>query len=210
MVGVLATAVLLFVAQPADAAASNEGRGGIGTVPAWSGAGKTLARVRFGFGGSGIVGIHPDDFWVGVAGGAGIAAEFGVIFEDRFSLFWRGELVTSIGSLLGTNGIFLDIGFGEHLALGIGASLTLWQTLVSSIYDFTQFQGFTFPIRMHYAFGDRAPGVAHRSGWALSAHIGPGFSLYSAYGGARCFQCSAPYVAPFAFTTGIGFGYLSW
>lgn len=197
------------LARPSD----EWGRGSTGTLPAARAVAMQLPRVRLGFGSAALFGVQPADYSSSVAGGLGLTAEVGIVIGDRFTIMYRGEIASSVGSIIGTNGAFVDVSFGDHFALGVGAAFTLWSTLVYlGDNSYTQpFSGFTFPLRAHWNFGSRENGVAQRSGLTLSAHFAPGVSTVPSY--ERCFDCF--YVGPssssaFAFTAGAGLGYLWW
>lgn len=185
------------------------GRGAPGTVPAWRAQSVTLPRLRFGLGTAGVFAVQPAEYSGALSGGFGISAEAGVIFADRFSVLWRGEAATTVTMLYGSNGVFADLAFGDHFALGLGGAFTLWSQLAYLGPEYVQpFVGFTFPLRAHVTFGGRKGGGARREGWTLSAHVAPGVSLYPRYDPYCSGYCTA--TPSGVVTVGLGLGYLWW
>lgn len=219
----LAAALLIVVAQTPPGATEDElrddvpkrevgapsdefGRGGSGTVPVAQAQARKRARARVGLGMVGVFGAHLYDYRSDVGGGVGLSAEAGLVLGDRVSVVWRGELASTVIALFGSNGVFVDFAFGEHLAVGFGTTFTLWSQLFPVDANFSRpFQGFTFPLRAHFTFGTRAPGLSRRAGWTLSAYAAPGLSVLLA-----CLQCYTFQGSSFAFTAGAGLGYLWW
>ncbi|MFT3713907.1 MAG: hypothetical protein QM817_40115 [Archangium sp.] len=210
---------LALCAEPAELTTGVEGRGGTGVNPEIYGEVLRRApRFRLGVGTVGIVAAQDLDFFTSVAGGGGVYLEAGAIFGDFVSLTYRGELTTTAASIYGSNGAFVDLAIGEHLAVGLGAAFTVWSPFFYLGGGYvSSFTGFTFPVRAHVMWGSRKDeSVARRAGWTISFHFAPGVSIYpSYYGGVGIdggFDGFAPQVprTRVCFTGGIGIGHLWW
>ncbi|MFT3713908.1 MAG: hypothetical protein QM817_40120 [Archangium sp.] len=152
------------------------------------------------------------EFIVTLAGGGGVYVEAGGIFGDLVSLTYRGELTTTVFTVYGSNGAFVDVALGEHVAVGIGAAFTVFNGF---LYRFTNeyelsFAGFSFPVRAHVMLGSpRDASIARRQGWTLSFHFAPAVSTTRTYSGEGLDGAFTTRTRA-GFTAGIGIGYLWW
>jgi hypothetical protein len=200
-----AFAALVLTAAPLEL--NDDGRGAPGTSPELYGVKRQIPRFRFGVGSVANLAAQDWDSFTSFAGGFGLSLEVGVVLLDSISILYRGELTTTVGSLYGSNGVFMDFAIGEHLAIGGGVALTLWSQLAYLGPDYVRsFAGFTFPLRAHVTWGSRKDlSVTSRAGWTISFHLAPGVTLYPV---SYNFAGLSP--PGFALTGGIGVGHLWW
>ncbi|MFT3713909.1 MAG: hypothetical protein QM817_40125 [Archangium sp.] len=207
LVALLASSVL--TAAPVEV--SGDGRGSNGPPPELHEELRKVPRLRFGVGTVGVVAMQSQDSFYSAGGGFGVSLESGVVLADVVSVFYRGELTSTLLSLYGSNGLFVDFALGEHLALGVGAAFTLWAPLVYDGRPVTNFVGFTFPVRAHFMFGERKSSVvAQRSGWTISLHVAPGLTVYPTNYEFDPRNGYAYSTHGFALTGGLGLGHLWW
>ena len=158
---------LLLAAEP-----DFEGRGHSGTIREVAIAARPDTRLRAGVGGLlvfGIANYQPN-------GGAGLTADLGAVFNDRFSLFAHLEGASAILNFYFAGGVGAEYALNEHLVAGLGVNLMAWTMAHSS-----GFIGIAFPVRLHYLFGERRDHEAERHGLYLGVELAGAVSVQETY-----------------------------
>jgi hypothetical protein len=169
MVLALPLAALLFAAAP------DEGRGGIGTVPEQAVSMRTAPRWRAGLGGALLFGLAN----YAPSGGVGFSLDTGIVLADRLSLFAHGEVGSVVFTLAGGGALLGEYAFSDHFSAGLGVSFNIWAPLIYG--SGSLFYGLTFPLRVSWAPNGRAGHETGRSGLLVSLQVAPGFSLQPTY-----------------------------
>lgn len=153
------------------AAAPEEGRGSVGSTPEEAQAARPDTRVRLGLGGAALFGYSNYSPAVGV----GLAFDLGAVITDRLSLFLHVEVGSIVFTTLGSGGVVVEYGWGEHVTTGLGVAFTAWAPTLYGSY--ASFYGFTFPLRLNFAPSARQPHETAHKGLLIGLQVAPGVSL---------------------------------
>lgn len=184
---------LLLAAEP-----DFEGRGHSGTIREIALEARPDTRVRAGIGGLLVFGIsnyQPN-------GGAGLTADLGAVFNDRFSLFAHLEGASAVLTVYFAGGVGAEYALNEHFVAGLGVNLMAW----TSLYSSGTFIGIAFPVRLHYLFGERHDNETERRGLYLGVEIAGAVSVQDT----NYYQLAYPLPPEPGFSGAITVGYAFW
>ena len=183
-----------------SAAAPDEGRGGVGTVPEQAVSLRTAPRWRAGLGAALLFGLAN----YSPSGGVGFALDAGVVLGDRLSLLVHGQVGSVVFTLAGGGAVLGEYAISDHFSAGLGVGFNVWAPLIygSGIL----FYGLTFPIRLSWAPNGRAAHETGRSGLFVSLQVAPGFSLQPTY----FYQVGQPLPPEAAVAATLSVGYALW
>ncbi len=155
------------------------------------------ARGRGGISlaGSAAVGFATSAF----AFGAGLSADAGLIFADRYAITLR---LTGTIFLLLSAGLQFETALSERVLFGIGAS---WGAFGGLDAPSASYLG--IPARVSWMFSERERLAVARRGFMLFGEVTPGFAYANSTGLARR---TAPPGLPLAIVAVVGIGYAWW
>ena len=187
-------ALLLLSASP------EEGRGFVGSTPEEAMAARPDTRLRLGLGGVALFGYSN----YSPAAGVGLAFDFGAVVNDRLSIFLHGEVGSIVFTTLGSGGVVVEYGWGEHVTTGLGVAFTAWAPTLYGSY--ASFYGLTFPLRVNFAPAPRLPQETAHKGLLIGLQVAPGVSLQPT----NYNQLRTPLPAEPAITASLSVSYAWW